>query len=110
MTYEPFGYQKGKGDHTGWYFDIQETNFFGNEIDGVFQSKGRSIHGKDSKQLPAYLKAVDKHLTKNRIYHYIVKLMKSKQGYHKEADKIDETITRVTQYDKQQCKQIHMYF
>ena len=22
VTYEPFGYWKGKGDHCGWYFDI----------------------------------------------------------------------------------------
>ena len=30
VTYEPFGYRKGKVDHRGWYFDIQETALFGN--------------------------------------------------------------------------------
>ena len=30
VTYEPFGYRKGKGDHRGWYFDIRETALFGN--------------------------------------------------------------------------------
>ena len=60
VTYEPFRYQKGKGDHRGWNFDIRETDLFGNQIDGVYQSKGRSFYSKNSKQLPDYLKVVDK--------------------------------------------------
>ena len=46
VTYEPVGYRKGKGDHRGWYFDIRETALFGNQIDGVYQSKGRSLQSK----------------------------------------------------------------
>ena len=68
VTYEPFGYQKGKGDHRGWYFDIQETALSGNQIDGVYQSKGRSLQSKDCKQLPNYLRAVDQYLTEHYIY------------------------------------------
>ena len=40
VAYEPFRYQKGKGDHQGWYCDIRETNLFRNQIDAVYQSKG----------------------------------------------------------------------
>ena len=64
MTHEPFEYRKGKGDHRGWYFDIQENGLFWNQIDGVYQSKGQSLQSKDCKQLPDYLRAVDKFLTK----------------------------------------------
>ena len=41
VTYEPFGYRKGKGDHRGWYFDIRERKMFGNQIEKVYQSDGR---------------------------------------------------------------------
>ena len=66
MTYEPFGYRKGKGDHRGWYFDIRERRMFGNQIDKVYQSDGRNLQSKDSKQLPIYLHAVDKTPTRER--------------------------------------------
>ena len=59
LTCESFGYQKGKADHRGWYLDILDTDLFGNEIDGVYQTKGRSLRSKDSKQIPVYLKSVD---------------------------------------------------
>ena len=36
VTYEPFEYRKGKGEHRGWYFDLQETALFGNQINGVY--------------------------------------------------------------------------
>ena len=75
VTYEPFGYRKGKGDHRGWYFNIRETALFGNQIDGVYQSKGRSLYSKDSKQVPVYLRAVDKYLREHRIYQRLAKLM-----------------------------------
>ena len=104
MTYKQFGYRKGKGDHRGWYFDIQETDLFGNQIDGVYQSKGRSLQSKDCKQLPNYLRAVDNYLTKHHVYKRITKLMKSKGRNHKEAEAIDEDITRATQYGEQQCE------
>ena len=68
VTYEPVGYRKGKGDHRGWYFDIRETALFGNQIDGVYQSKGRSLQSKDCKQLPYYLRAVDKYLIEHNVY------------------------------------------
>ena len=35
VTYEPFGYRKGKGDHREWYFHIRETDLFRKEIDEV---------------------------------------------------------------------------
>ena len=68
VTYKPFGYRKGKGDHRGWYFDIRETYLFGNQIYGVYKSNGRSLESKDSKQLPQYLRAVDRHLNKKNVY------------------------------------------
>ena len=79
MTYEPFRYRKGKGDHQGWYFDMREKRMFGNQIAGVYQSKSRSLQSKDSKQVPVYLRAVDKHLPENHIYQRIAKLIKSKR-------------------------------
>ena len=79
VTYEPFGYRKGTGDHRGWYFDIQEITLFGNQIDGVYQSKGRSLYSKDSKQLLIYLRVVGKFLKKLNVYQRIAKLMKSKR-------------------------------
>ena len=96
VTCEPFGYRKGKGDHRGYYFDIRKTKLFGNEIDRVYQSKVRNLHSKDSKQLLDYLRAVNKHFTKNRIYRRITKLMKSKEKNHKEVEAIDEAITQTT--------------
>ena len=107
VTYEPFGYRKGKGDHRGWYFDIRETNLFGNQIDGVYKSNGRSLDSKDSKQLPKYLRAVDEYLRKYRVYERIKKLMKSKRKHHRLAEAIDEDITMATQYGEQQCKIRH---
>ena len=90
VTYEPFGYRKRKGDHRGWYLDIRETYLFGNQINGVYKSNGRSLDSKDCKQLPKYLRAVDRHLTKNGIYRRITKLMKSERKRdHKEAEAID---------------------
>ena len=103
MTYEPFRYRKGKGDHRGWYFDIQENAVFGNQIDGVYKSNGRSFDSKDCKQLPKYLRAVDKHLTKKNVYNWIVKLIKSKRSHHKEAEAIDVDFIEATQYDEHQC-------
>ena len=107
VTYEPFGYRKGKGDHRGWYFDIRETALFGNQIDGVYQSKGRSLQSKDCKQLPDYLRAVDEFLTRRNVYNRIKKLMKSKRSHHKEAEAIDAEITEATQYGEQQCEIRH---
>ena len=107
MTYEPFGYQKGKGDHRVWCFDIQETALFGNQIDGVYQSKGRSLQSKDCKQLPDYLRVVDEFLTRRNIYNRIKKLMKSKRSHHKEVEAICTAITEITQYDEQQCEIRH---
>ena len=81
---------------------------FGNQIDGVYKSNGRNLDSKDSKQLPKYLRAVDEYLTKHRVYERIKKLMKSKRKRdHKEAEAIDEDITRATQYGEQQCKIRH---
>ena len=72
---------------------------FGNQIGKVYQSEGRNLYSKDSKQLPVYLQAVDKHLRENGIYGRIRKLMKSKRrSHHKEAELIDEAITRATEY------------
>ena len=106
VTYKPVGYKKGKRDHRGWYFDIRETALFGNQIDGVYKSNGRSLDSKDCKQLPKYLRAVDRHLTKNRKYQRITKLMKSKKKRnHTEA--INQAITRATQYGEQQCEVWH---
>ena len=102
VTYEPFGYRKGKGDHRGWYFDVRERRMFGNQIGKVYQLEGRSLYNKDSKQLPVYLQAVDKHLRENRVYQQIKKLMKSKKRNHKEAQAIVEAITRATEYGEQQ--------
>ena len=96
-----FIYRKGKGDHRGWYFDIRETALFGNQIDGVYQSKRRSLQSKNCKQLPDYLRAVDEYLMKHKVYNRIKKLMKSKKKNHKEAEEIDEDITRATLYGKQ---------
>ena len=107
MTYEPFGYRKGKGDHRGWYFDIQETALFGNQIDGVNKSNGRSLQSKVCKQLPKYLRTVNKFLTIQNVYNRISKLMKSKQSHHKEAETIDAEITEATQYGEQQCEKRH---
>ena len=105
VTYEPFGYRKGKGDHRGWYFDIRETRMFGNQIEGVYQSKGRSLHSKDSKQVPVYLRVVDKYLREHGIYQRIEKLMKAKRrSHHEEAEAIDKIITQSTEYGKQQCE------
>ena len=103
MTYEPVRYRKDKGDHCGWYFDIRERRMFGNQIGKVYQSEGRSLHSKDSKQLPVYLRAVDKLLTKRNVR--IAKLMKSKKKRkenHKEAEAIYTTITEATEYWEQQ--------
>ena len=111
VTYEPFGYRKGKGDHRGWYFDIRERRMFGNQIEKVYQSEGRNLHSKDSKQLPVYLQAVDKVMAKRNVYKRIVKIMKSKKKrYHKEAEAIDRDITAATQHGEQQCEKRHMDF
>ena len=104
VTYKPFGYQKGKGVHKGWYFDVQKTALIGNQIDGMYQSKKRSLQSKDCKQRLAYLRAVDEYLTKHNIYKRIKKLMKSRSKNHKEAEPIDEAITQATKYSEQQCK------
>ena len=98
VTYEVFGYWKGKGDHRGWYFDIQETDLFGNEIDGLYQSKGWSLHRKHSRQLTNYIRAVDRYLTKQNFYQQIAELMKSKRDHHKEEEAIDEDITQASYY------------
>ena len=113
VTYKPFGYRKGKGDHRGWYFDIRERRMFGNQIEKVYQSDGRNLHSKDSKQLPVYLRAVDDELTKRKVYKRVVKLMKSKRKRrenHKEAEAIDRDITESTQHGEQQCEKRHMDF
>ena len=68
VTYKLFRYQKGKGDHRGWYFDIRETALFRYQIDGLYKSNGRSLQSKDCKQLPKYLRAVDDYLKKNIVY------------------------------------------
>ena len=107
VTYKPFGYRKGKGDHRGWYLDIQETDLFGNQIDGVYQSKGQSLQSKDCKQLPNYLRTISQYLTEHYIYQQIKKLMKSRTPHHAEAEEIDQEITRVTQYGEQQCEIRH---
>ena len=60
-------------------------------------------HSKDSKQIPKYLKAVDKNLKENNIYERIIKLMKLTTRNHQEAEAIDVEITQVTQYGEQQC-------
>ena len=84
---------------------------FGNQIDGVYQSKGRSLYSKDSKQVPVYLRAVDKYLQKHQIYQRITILMKSKRrSNHKEAEAIDKAITEATEYGEQQCEKRHMDF
>ena len=101
MTYEPFRYRKGKEDHRGRYFDIQKTALFGNQIDGVYQSKERSLHSKDCKILPDYLRVVNKFLTKRNVYNRIKKLMKLKKSYHKEAEAIDAAIVEATQYGEE---------
>ena len=78
---------------------------FGNQIGKVYQSEGRNLYSKDSKQLPVYLQAVDKVLTKQNVYKQITKLMKSKKKRnHKEAEAIDKDITEATQYGEQQCE------
>ena len=63
VMYEPFEYQK-KVDQRGWYFDIRETALFVNQIDGVYQSKGRSLLSKDCKQLQDYLRVLDEYMKK----------------------------------------------
>ena len=75
-----------------------EQALFGNVIDAVYNTKGRSLHSKDSKQTPKYLKAVDKHLEEHKIYQRIIKLMNSKTHNHREAEAIDGEITQATQY------------
>ena len=77
---------------------------FGNQIEGVYQLEGRSLHSKDSKQIPVYLRAVDKYLREHHIYQQIAKLTKSRRPCHTEAEEIDQEITRATEYGKQQCK------
>ena len=82
---------------------------FGNQIEKVYQSDGRNLHSKDSKQLPSYLQAVDKVLTERNVYQRIAKLMKSKKTRnHKEAEAINTDITAATQYGEQQCEKRHM--
>ena len=110
VIYEPFGYQKGKGDHWEWYFDIQETDLFENQINGVYQSKSWSLYSKDSKQLPDYLRVVNKHLREHHIYQQIAKLMMSRRHPHEEAEEINQEITRAIQYGEQQCKNRHKDF
>ena len=105
VIYEPFGYRKGNGYHRGWYFDIRKNALFGNQIDGVYKSNGRSLDSKDCKKLPKYLRAVGKYLTKYKVYNRIEKLMKSKKKRNqKAAEAINEDITRATQYGEQQCE------
>ena len=77
---------------------------FGNQIEKVYQTDGRNLHSKDSKNLPVYLRAVDKVLTERNVYQRIAKLMKSKKRNHKEAEAIDEAITRATEYGEQQLE------
>ena len=99
VTYKLFGYRKRKGDHRGWYFDIREAALFGNRIDGVYRSNGRSLDSKDCKQLPKYLRAVDEYLIKHNVYNRIKKLMKSKKKRdHKAAEAINEDVTRAIQH------------
>ena len=76
----------------------------------MYQSKGRGLHSKDSKQLPGYLRAVNKHLIKNRIYQRIGKLIKSEKDNHKEAEEINEAITQATQYGEQQSGKKNINF
>ena len=101
VTYEPFGYRTGKGDDRGWYFGIRESSLFGNQINEVYKSNGRSLQSKDCKQLPKYLRAVDDFLTRRNVYNRIKKLMKLKRSHHKEAEVIDAEITEATQYGAQ---------
>ena len=77
--------------------DIRERKMFGNQIEKVYQSDGRNLHSKDSKQLPLYLRAVDKYLREHKIYQRIAKLMKSRRPRHTEAEEIDQEITRATE-------------
>ena len=78
-------------DDIGIYVGVSivHTNFYGRRLDS-----------KDCKQLPKYLRVVDRNLTKKNIYNRIVKLMKSKRGHHREAEAIDADITVATQYGK----------
>ena len=77
---------------------------FGNQIGKVYQSEGRSLYSKDSKQLPLYLRAVDKYLQEHHIYQQIAKLMKSRRPCHTEAEEIDQEITRATEYGENNVK------
>ena len=101
VTYESFGYQNGKGDHRGSYLDILETNLFGNKIDGVYQTQGRILYSKDTKQTSVYLKAVNKHLSENEIYRRINKLVKSKRSNQSEVEAINKAIKYSTRYSEQ---------
>ena len=80
---------------------------FGNQIDGVYQSKGISLQSKGCKQLPDYLRAVDEYLIKHNVYSRIKKLIKAKRKNRKEAESTDEAITQVIQYSEQQCEIWH---
>ena len=81
-----------------------EKAFLGNEINALYKNKGRSLHSKDSKQTPKYLKPVDKHLVKNNIYTCIISQMKSKTSHHEEVKVINLKITQATQCWEQQCE------
>ena len=67
---------------------------FGNEIGGVYQTEGRSLHSKDSKQTPSQLRVGDRHLIENNIYQRIAIIMKSQRRSHSEAEAIDVAITQ----------------
>ena len=106
-TYEPFGFRKGMGDHRGSFYDILEKDLFGNDIDNIYRQNGRSLHSKDCKQVPSYLKTVHKHLVDNNIYKRITKLMKSDIPNNEEAEKIDREITRGTKAGEKKCETRH---
>ena len=68
LIYEPIRYIKVREGNRGWSLDLLEIAFLGNAIEEVYQTKGISLHSKTSTQNPLYLRAIDKHLTKNNIY------------------------------------------
>ena len=93
IVYEPFLYRL-KGDHRGFYFDIDKTKLFCNVQQDPFEADLPGICSGDKKNAEIYIETLYMFLTENNVPARLEKLVDEEAVDHEMIETIDSLITQ----------------
>ena len=95
-----------KGDHRGFFFDIQENVLFRGIDEDVTNANTRLLSSKNVKSVTKYIIALQTYLLDHNIFKRLWKLNKITDDDVIESEKIDRDITNGCKHGKNQCKKM----